>query len=203
MTGRVQSNAPLEFSCSCGQLQGHVTAKAVDNGAHIACFCRDCRAAQLYLDQPDPAPGPVDLFLTTPQNVTFTKGTQFLAPFRLSPRGPMRWRATCCNTALCNTGPSAKIPFAGLQTAIFTDSERFGPVIAKTYVAKGDGKTAHSGALRMFARLLPQILATRLSGKWRNTPFFNDKTGAPVAEATIVSKQERAALYPIQRKTNG
>jgi hypothetical protein len=199
----MKSDAPLEFSCSCGQLQGHITAKAANTGAHIACYCRDCRAAQLYLDQPDPAPGPVELFLTTPQNVTFTKGAEFLAPFRLSPRGPLRWHATCCNTALCNTGPSAKIPFAGFQTAIFADTDRIGPVISKTYVAKGDGKTTHKGALRMFAKLLPQILTVRLSGKWRTTPFFNTETGSPVAEPTILSKQERAGLYPVQRKTNG
>jgi hypothetical protein len=203
VAGRAQTDTPLEFSCDCGQLQGHISGNAVAHGTHIECYCSDCRAAQLYLEKPDPAPGPVDLFLTTPDKVTITKGVELLAPFRLSPRGPLRWRATCCNTALCSTGSGPKIPFAGFQTATLANKDRVGPVIAKTYVPKGDGKTAHKGALRMVASLLPQILSARLSGRWRNTPFFNTKTGDAVVEPVVLTKQERAGLYPAQRNTNG
>jgi Family of unknown function (DUF6151) len=190
-----QSDAPLDFSCSCGKLQGQIAGGAVANGSHVGCYCRDCRAAQLYLDQPDPAPGPVDLFLTTPQNVTITKGVEFLAPLRLSPRGPMRWRATCCDTPLCNTGPGPKIPFAAFQTATFVDADRIGPVIAKIYVPKPDGKSAHKGFSRVIVRLLPQMLASLVSGKWRNSPFFNTSTGATVAKPTVLTKEERTSLY--------
>ncbi len=203
MAGPAQTEAPLAFSCECGQLQGHISGNAVAQGTHIECHCRDCRAALLYLKKPDPGSTPVDLFLTTPDRVTINKGAEFLAPFRLSPRGPLRWRATCCNTSLCSTGSGPKIPFAGFRTATLTDQNRLGPVIAKTYVPKGDGKTGHQGALRMVASLLPQILSARLSGRWRNTPFFNIETGAAVAEPVVLSKQDRARLYPVQRKTNG
>jgi uncharacterized protein DUF6151 len=203
MAGPAQTDTPLEFSCSCGQLQGHIVGKAVAHGTHVECYCRDCRAGQLYLEKPDPAPGPVDLFLTTPDKVTITKGAEFLAPFRLSPRGPLRWRATCCNTGLCTTGTGPKVPFAGFQTATFANTDHIGPVIAKTYMPKIDGKTTNQGMMRMIVRFLPQILATRLSGRWQNTPFFNAETGAPVVDPTVLSKQQRAGLYPVQRKTSG
>lgn len=196
MAGGASKGAPLEFACSCGKLQGRIAGRAVAIGAHVECYCRDCRAACLYLDQPDPAPGPVDLFLTTPDQVTITKGPEFLAPFRLSPRGPMRWRATCCNTPVCNTGTGPRVPFAGFQTATFAEPGRIGPVIAKTFLPKGGGKTAHQGIMRVIVALLPQILASRVSGRWRGTPFFDAQSGAPVAEPVVLSQKERAALYP-------
>ena len=91
MARKDQSDAPLEFACSCGKLQGQITASCLASGTHAMCYCRDCRAAELYLKQPDPAPGPVDLFQTTPDAITITNGMQHLGLLRLSPRGLMRW----------------------------------------------------------------------------------------------------------------
>ncbi len=194
---------PLAFSCSCGNLRGHIAADALASGTRVGCYCRDCRAAYLYLEQPDPAPGPVDLFLTTPDQISITEGAGFLAPFRLSPRGPLRWRTTCCNTPLCSSGSGPKIPFAGFQTAALSDPDRLGPIVTRVYVPKGDGKTAHRGIMRLIVRLLPQVLAARVSGRWRKTPFFTAGSGDPVAEPTVLSGQERAALYPAQRSIKG
>ena len=190
--------APLEFACACGKLHGHVTPDAVTSGAHVVCYCRDCRAAQLYMAQPDPAPGPVDLFQTTPDSLTL-EGQENLGLFRLSPRGTMRWYATCCNTPLFNTATTPKFPFVGIQVARMSTPQRVGPVIAQAFAPKPGGTTTHKGLGRVILKMLPQILATRISGRWRQTPFFDVETGKPVATAKIPGKEERAALYPSVR----
>ncbi|MFT7595726.1 MAG: hypothetical protein ACI8R4_003057 [Paracoccaceae bacterium] len=196
--GAGDKTAPLEFACACGKLDGHFTPEAATSGAHVACYCSDCRAAQLYMDQPDPAPGPVDLFQTTPDALTL-QGQEHLGLYRLSPRGTMRWYATCCNTPLFNTATTAKVPFVGIQVARLTTPERIGPVIAQAFAPKPGGKTTHKGLGRVILKMLPQVLGTRISGRWRQTPFFDVETGKPVATAKIPSKEERAALYPSMR----
>lgn len=197
------NDPPLEIACSCGQLQGQLATKFVRSGVHVACHCRDCRAFQLYLKQPDPAPGPVDLFLTTADGVSITRGAQHLGLFRLGPRGSMRWYAACCDTPLFSTATSAQIPFVAIQVGAMASPDRIGPVIGKTFVPMPGGTSAHQGFARIAWKLLPAIIASRLAGHWRQTPFFNIETGAPVASPTIPGKQERAALYPLQRRISG
>lgn len=148
------------------------------------------------MKQTDPAPGPVNLFVTTQDTLTVTKGAQHLGLFRLSPRGTMRWYATCCNTPLFNTATTPKLPFLSIRVATMPTPERVGPVIAKVNIPKPGGKSGQEGMARSIWKLLPRILAVRLSGRWRQTPLFNVETGDPVAETKIPTKEERAALYP-------
>jgi len=155
------------------------------------------------MNQPDPAPGPVDLFLTTQDTLTISAGAQHLGLFRLSPRGAMRWYATCCKTPLFNTATGPKVPFLGIRVATMTTPDRVGPVIGQTYKQKPGGKTGHQGMTRIMWNLLPRILAVRLSGRWRQTPLFDTDSGEPVAKTIMPSKEERAALYPDQRNTKG
>lgn len=196
MARDAHSTAPLEFACSCGKLHGHIAAAALPSGAQVECYCRDCRAAELYLNQPDPAPGPVDIFQTTPDAITILEGGEYLGLLRLSPRGAMRWYATCCDSPLFNTASGPKIPFTGVRVPRISTPDRIGPVLGKAFVPKPGGKTAHEGLGRLIWKLLPGILGARLSGRWRQTPFFDVETGKPVVSAKIPSKEERAALYP-------
>jgi len=192
-------DAPLQLACSCGQLRATMPGAAARSGTHVACHCSDCRAGQLHLGQPDPAPGPVDLFQTTPDNIELTSGADHLGLFRLSPKGLFRWYATCCNSPLFNTSTSAKVPFVSLPIALMDTPERVGPIIAEVNIRKPDGKKQNKGLARALLKLLPAILATRLSGRWRRTPFFDIETGKPVVAPHILSKDARAALYPAGR----
>ena len=200
--GKNQDHSPLEFSCSCGQLRGQIKADAITLGSHLECYCRDCRAAKLYFDQPDPAPGAVDLFQTTPDAITILTGLDRLGLFRLGPKGVMRWYATCCKTLIVSTPTTPRFPIAMVQVDQIANHQPIGPVVAKAFVPRPGGKSAHEGFGRIIVKLLPIIAGSLISGRWRQTPFFDD-TGAPVAKAIIPTKQERAALYPAQRNING
>ncbi|UWQ93288.1 hypothetical protein K3727_06280 [Rhodobacteraceae bacterium M382] len=188
-------NVPLNFSCTCGEVRGVVDITALRDGAHIACFCPDCRAGELFFDQPDPAPGPVALFQTAPDRLTFLRGQDKLGLMRLGPNGLFRWYATCCNTPIGNTLKTHKLPFVGIPVARFAAPERLGPVQAQGFIVTSDGKKRHKGAGRMVWRMFSRFLSAWMSGRWRNTPFFDVETGKPVAKAKIPTREERAALY--------
>lgn len=187
---------PLAFACACGALSGHLTPAAVQSGTHVVCYCADCRAGELYFNQPDPAPGPVNIFQLSPDGIVIEKGREKLALMRLSPKGLFRWYAKCCNTPIATTLKSGKTPFAGFNTRRLADTTALGPVRTQGFVPQPGGGTKHINAAPAVYGLLSRMLSARLSGRWRETPFFDPTTGDPVADPHILTKDERRALYP-------
>jgi len=185
----------LEFSCTCGALQGVIKADGVQSGTRAVCFCPDCRAGELYFDQPDPAPGPVDIFQMAPDSLEIAKGREHLAAIRLGPKGMYRWYASCCNTPIATTMTSAKFPFAGFNVSRISNADKLGPVISKGFVPQSNGKRKHENLLPAVWGMLSRAIGSRLSGRWRINPFFDTETGRPVAPPKVLSKDERAALY--------
>ncbi|WP_253283427.1 MULTISPECIES: DUF6151 family protein [Ruegeria] len=187
----------LAFSCSCGQLKGQISDRGVRLGTHVECFCHDCRAAQLYFGQPDPAPGPVDIFQMAPDEIEITAGGQFLSAMKLSPNGMLRWYASCCNAPLATTPQTARLPFAGFIVGRITgDVSALGPVTTRGFVPRPDGKQKHEKVRFAAFGLLRRALQSRLSGRWKKTPFFDPETGDPAVVPNVISKDERVALYP-------
>lgn len=185
----------LSFSCTCGGLAGEITAEGVASGTHVVCFCRDCRAGQLYLGQPDPAPGPVDIFQMTPDCIRITKGADNLAVMRLGPKGLFRWYASCCNAPLATTTENSKFPFAGFDVKRIAEPELLGPIKTRAYVPQPNGKTKHENPAPALFGLIRRLITARLTGRWRQTPFFDTATGTPTADPMVITREERAALY--------
>lgn len=195
MAGDMGSRAPLAFACGCGALKGEITPAGVRHGTHADCFCPDCRANELAHGQPDPAPGPVDIFQIAAHHVHFTEGLEHLSLLRLSPKGLLRWYAGCCGTPMINTLAKPGISFAGILTARLAEPERLGPVRGHGFVPQPDGKVKTEGLVPVLLGLASRALAARITGKWRDNPFF-DASGAPIVAARVLGKEERAAFYP-------
>lgn len=189
-------STPLRFSCGCGRITGQLTPKAVQTGTHLVCFCKDCRAAEIYLGRPDPAPDPVDILQTSPEGVSFETGKDLLGLFRFSPNGLMRWYSTCCGTPMFNTLPRSGVPFVGVLAEIVEDPERLGKVRGRSFLPQANGTTKHEGSGAMIWGLATRILASRLSGSWKDTPFYDIESGKPVVTPKVLSKEERAAATP-------
>ncbi len=185
----------LSFSCDCGALSGRITERGVKSGTHVVCFCHDCRAAQLYFKQPDPAPGPVDIFQMAPEEIEINRGAEHLAVMQLSPKGMLRWYAKCCNAPLATTPLTPKFPFAGVIVKRIPDNNSLSPITTRGFVPGPDGKQSHEKIRYAAMGLLKRVLKSRLSGSWKKTPFFDSETGTPVAPPTILTKEERAAFY--------
>lgn len=185
---------PLAFSCSCGSLRGYLTSEGAQAGTHVACHCADCRANEVYHNLPDPAPEPVRLLQISPEAITITQGAEHLRVLRLTRRGIFRWYAGCCGTPIANTLASAKLPFAGMRTALFENPDHFGKIRVEAFVPQPGKPPRTKGALPMVLSLFKRMGAARLSGRWRDTPFFDAETGEPVAAVEVLSKDARAAL---------
>ncbi len=185
----------LPFSCLCGALTGHVTSRGVRLGTHTECFCHDCRAAQLYFGQPDPAPGPVDILQTLPEDIVFENGQANLAVMQLSPNGMLRWYAKCCNAPLATTPKTARFPFVGFIASRLSDTAALGPVTTRGFVPGPDGKQHHERLRFAALGLLGRLIRSWTTGSWKSTPFFDVAGKAPVASPTVLSKEDRSGFY--------
>lgn len=159
------------------------------------CYCRDCRAANRYFGQPDPAPDGVEVYQTTADSVSFETGLESLGLLQLGPKGVLRWYATCCNAPLVNTLRNPKLSFATMIVDRLNDPDAIGPIVVRSFVPQPGGPPKHQGAATLAWRVFTRLGAARLSGRWRQTPFFDVDTGKPVVEPKILTKQERSALY--------
>lgn len=189
------SKEPLAFGCTCGALAGQVAAEGVKSGTHLVCHCVDCRTAHLSLGQPDPRPDGIALFQTTPDMITITQGAEHLRLMQLSPNGLYRWYAGCCNTSLGNSLRKPTLPFFGLVVDRIAQPERIGRVRCQGFLPSEAGKgPRHKGAFYMATRFASRLIGTRLSGKWRSTPFFDVETGKPVISPVLIDPAERTRL---------
>jgi hypothetical protein len=198
------SPAAHPLRCRCGALRGHVELNGSSN--RMVCYCQDCQAFARFLgpvDQVLDARGGSDIVQLAPHRIQITQGASHLAVMRLSSKGMLRWYAACCRTPVGNTLTSRSMPFTGLLVQCLDTAPleaAFGPVqgSVNTNSAIGDPKPRAFGMAGALLRILGMVAGNRLSGRYKNTPFFN-ASGAPVAEPTVLSAEERARLRPTPR----
>jgi len=187
--------------CRCGALQGHVELNGIRN--RMVCYCNDCQAFARFLGSAEKvldAQGGSDVVQTAPHRIRITQGVEQLAAMRLSDQGMLRWYAACCRTPLGNTMNRRSFPFTGLLSTCLDSAPltpSFGPVRARanTQSAVGEPKPRAFGLAGAVLRILGLVLHSRLSGRYRDTPFFT-AAGAPAVQPTVLSTEARARLRP-------
>src|SRR5690606_24743158 len=128
---------------------------------------------------------------TSPALVEIRAGADRLACMRLTPKGLLRWYASCCRTPLGNTLTTGTIPFVGLIRACLDADDAaldsaLGPIRQRSMgrFAKGDvsGLDVHERmSLGQMARVLRVLIGAKLRGDARRSPFFDPKSGEPAA----------------------
>ena len=192
-------NATHLLSCRCGALRGHVDLKGLSNC--MVCYCQDCQAFARFLGPAErvlDAQGGSDVVQLAPDRIHITQGAEHLAVMRLSTKGLLRWYAACCRTPVGNTLSRRDRPFTGLLVQCLDSAPleaAFGPVRGRVNTASaiGEPKPRASGMAGALLRILGMVAGSRLSGRYKNTPFFT-ASGAPVAEPTVLSAEQRAHL---------
>ncbi len=106
----------------------------------------------------------------------------------------LRWHATCCGAPMFNTLRNPKLGFVGVRTTCLADVAPLGPIVATGFIPAENGKQIHRGLPLMIWRTLKRIAGDRLSGRWKNGPFFDSMTLAPIRPVRVVPAQERRAL---------
>jgi len=196
-------NKTLHLSCQCGSVTGELSGMQRNRGDYMHCYCIDCQTAAHYLDKGDAVldkNGGTAMFITTPAGLTWITGEENIACFRLSPKGPLRWFANCCNTPLVNTTGNPEFPFLSVQGASFSSDEYelLGKLKSgiQAQSAYGDtrgldacqGNPGPIGGLKLMFR----FAKAKLKGEQKRSVMFDRQTRQPIAEPYILSREERA-----------
>ncbi|MFP5391307.1 MAG: DUF6151 family protein [Gammaproteobacteria bacterium] len=193
-------NIPIR--CTCGQLQGYIESGHV--AARALCYCRDCQAYARFLDGGTilDAQGGTEVVATLPKAVHFTQGEAQLACMSLKPKGLYRWYAKCCRTPIGNTPRPQKVAYAGMVRACLaaTDEElkqALGDVRVPVNTESARGPVKSNG-LRFVAaglKISRMVLGARLSGAYKQNPFYKGDTNVPVREPEVLDPEARARAY--------
>lgn len=174
---------------------------APNRGNHLKCYCIDCQTAANVLGYQDSLDewGGTSIFQTIPKYVEFVGGQAHLACLRLSPKGLLRWYASCCNAPLFTMLPNRQVAMAGFNTARVADADRaaFKP-LAGVHAAKSARNAPPGlkdwGLTKAFALILWRALKARLR-RDSGAPFF-DRQGQPVVTPKVLTLDERNAANP-------
>jgi hypothetical protein len=166
------------------------------------CYCKDCRAFARFLAVPGvlDAGGGTDVVAIAPAAVRFTSGSEHVASMSLSPKGLLRWYASCCRTPLGNTPRDPKLPYVGMVTTCFDAAPQavdaaFGPrnrIVLNTRSATAPVRSTPLAFAMGGLRILAGIIGARLRRE-RASPFF-DGAGRPLREPEVISRERRAEL---------
>lgn len=194
----------LPIRCRCGALRGIVANVATGDSFRVICYCSDCQAFAQYLEERSNEQildyhGGTDIYQMSPARLTITQGGEQLACLRVTPRGPLRWYSDCCWTPIGNTLATRQLPFVGLIRFCIDVDDRaidqmLGPVSLRVmaHYAKGDVSSldVHDRFLvSHIAGVFFRIAKWRLRGDHKRSPFFDSKTGRPVAEPLWLNEE--------------
>lgn len=198
------------FQCRCGQLQGLLEQPG--RSARAVCYCLDCQTYAHLLGEPqsvlDPLGG-TDVVAMAATQVRFTAGTQALACLSLSPRGLLRWYASCCHTPIANTPRNWKLPYVSLPYASLSRADAAARDLPAVRMHVNT-KSAHGptprhegmGAIARFLGLVARLSTARVAGRYKPTPFF-DGAGAPVSRVEVPPRDKVEAARAAARSGLG
>ena len=201
----------LPIRCFCGAVRGVIRDISGNRGNRLVCYCDDCQSFAHFLGRADQvldSHGGTDIFQMSPARLQITQGAEHLACMRLTAKGLFRWYTDCCKTPIGNTPPTRHLPLVGLIhccTDLAANGRLrdavLGPVRARVFgrFAKGDrtAPDAHDRApVSMFLHLAGFLLMARLRGDHKRSPFFDARTGEPIATPRVLSEDE---LHEVER----
>jgi Family of unknown function (DUF6151) len=119
----------------------------------------------------------------------------------LSEKGLLRWYTACCRTPIGNTPRDPKLSYVGLVHSCLAGSPielnaAFGPtkVAINTASANGAVNSTPWPTFRAMLKIMRNVLGSRLSGKYRDNPFFIHGTAEPLAAPQVLTLTERQVL---------
>jgi hypothetical protein len=188
--------------CQCGAVQGELDA--AHGGTRAICYCKDCQAYARFLAHDNEmlnALGGTEIIAALPHALRFSSGFEQLACMSVTGNGPYRWYAGCCRSPIGNTPRDRKIAYLGLvRTCLWVPDDSleqaFGPL--KTVVnagsALGPVRTTPVATLFGIAKIARNVMGARISGKYKENPFFKPGSNSPISAPRTLTAGEREAL---------
>ncbi|HUQ52291.1 MAG TPA: DUF6151 family protein [Gammaproteobacteria bacterium] len=199
----MEQGTDLALRCRCGTVRGIARGVTPSSINHCFCYCDDCQAFAHFLGRADEvldAHGGTEITQMSQATVRFAAGVDKVAAMRLSPKGMIRWYASCCRTPIGNTMPTSAMPFIGVIKAfIDAPSAALGPIRGRGFKnsAKGGPSAVPKDGLPelvMIARVLAKVLGWRLRGDHRRSALRNATTAKPLVEPHVLEATEREDL---------
>jgi len=198
----------LVLRCRCGAVTGSVRDASRPSCYRLVCMCDDCQAYAHHLGRADDVldeNGGTDTFYPAPSQVSITQGLAHVRCLRVSPRGPLRWYASCCSTPMAHTVASAKVPFIGIPhsfiahaDALHMRDQLLGRVLARVRGRFGRGAlpadASQTVPLLVLIRGYGLLLWGWLLRRHAPSPFFDPRTGAPLVTPVVLTQEQREAL---------
>jgi hypothetical protein len=195
--------------CQCGLVRGVANDVAPYGGFRFVCYCQDCQAFARFLERPDvlDIAGGTDIFQMPMGRVKLTAGTEVVRCLHISSK-VFRWYTDCCRTPIGNTaGP--RFPIVGLiHSFISRDAdgrsrdEALGAPLCRIYERSAVGPLPPNAppppSFSLFALRASRLLGWWVRGLGRPTPFFDDRTHAPLSVPRVLTPHERATLTMTQ-----
>lgn len=195
--------AGLSLTCTCGDISWSLVETVPRSGIRYICHCNDCQAFAHFVgraaDILDPQGG-VDAYQLPASRLRFTSGLDKLACVHLTPRRLLRWYCPGCGTPVANTYDTSKLSFVSLPLCAATAQQRdrsLGPSSGHVWTKFGRGDLSHVELVSipaMLWRMAFRIMSARLSGDYKNNPFFEPGTGEPIAAPRRLTQAERSEL---------
>ena len=145
--------------------------------------------------------GGTDIIATIPKYVHFTHGLEQLRCMSLSEKGLLRWYAGCCRTPVGNTPRNPKLPYVGLVHTCLAGSQAevqraFGSahVAINTRSATGSVRPTPVAAFFAVLKIMRNVVWSRISGGYRENPFFRPGGAEPIVLPQVLSPAQRSAL---------
>jgi hypothetical protein len=199
----VTAGKDLALRCSCGAVRGVAQGVEPSSIIHGICYCDDCQAFAHFLGRADDvldAHGGTEVVQMSQARLAFSSGRDKIAAMRLTPKGLMRWYASCCNTPIGNTLATPAAPLIGVIRAFVEGpAEALGPIRGRGWANRAKGGRAAvpkdvPPVAAMVARMLVKLFGWRLRGDHKRSALFDAATGAPLATARVLHSAEREEL---------
>ena len=169
----------LPLQCSCGAVRGTVRDVTPSSVFHFVCHCADCRTFLRHIGRGKDLltrHGGTGVVHSTPARVTLTEGHDQVGLIRLSPRGLLRFYATCCHSPLGSMLDKPSTPLVSLsRAALPADADpHLGPPIGiRARSATGDRSTLEAAdkvplgvTVRVAGRMVLRILQGEAPSGW-------------------------------------
>ncbi|MED5617660.1 DUF6151 family protein [Ideonella sp. BN130291] len=190
------------LACRCGRVRGHVILPTI--AARAVCYCKDCQAYARFLGQEAAvldAQGGSDIVATMPSHLRFEQGLDALACLSLTPKGILRWYASCCATPIGNTPPDRKVHYVGLVHSCLAKplEPAFGPARVRLNTASATGPVQGTPVAMGLAilKLMRFMLPARFTARHRDNPFFEADSGRPIVARRVLTPAELAAVKTV------
>ena len=188
--------------CRCGKLHGYVVPSR--GATRAVCYCKDCQAYARFLrtegivDQD----GGTEVVASLPKQVHFNAGLEVLACMSLSERGLLRWYASCCNTPIGNTPRNPTLPYVGMVHSCLEGNSSslessFGRlrIAVNTKSARNEVRSTRIASTVGLLIPMMSMIGARLSGAYKDNPFFLPGSRTPIRQPRVLSDAEREQVY--------